>query len=136
MIQSQQILLYSSVMVLSKIGDSSKWFVGEITIIADRGTTRIHIRLQWDTRVGYNVYELYCPLESNGQFGPSADPAIVATTYYCSHRLQQIPSRHLRNMLFDTLQTYMIRKSIVICHIVYTYDHQTNKHTYILVMWQ
>lgn len=65
--------------------------------LSDRDTTRIHIRLQWDTRVGYNVYELYCPLESNGQFGPSADPAIVATTYYCSHqlhRLQQIPSRH------------------------------------------
>lgn len=29
--------------------------------------------------MGYNVYELYCPLESIGQFGPSADPAIVAT---------------------------------------------------------
>jgi len=47
--------------------------------LSDRGTTWIHIRLQWDIRVGYNVYELYCPLESIGQFGPSADPAIVAT---------------------------------------------------------
>lgn len=48
------------------------------------------------TRVGYNVYELYCPLESIGQFGPSADPAIVATRTTASHQLhrsQRIPSK-------------------------------------------
>lgn len=66
--------------------------------LSDRGTTRIHIRLQWDTRVRYNVYELYCPLESIGQFGPSADPAIVAILHYYSrqlHRLQQISSKRV-----------------------------------------
>lgn len=79
MIQSQKILLrfrYGPLMIRR----NGSWVKSQLS---DRGTTRIHIRLQWDTRVGYNVYELYCPLESIGQFGPSADPAIVAILYCC-----------------------------------------------------
>lgn len=52
--------------------------VGEITIIGSRHDTDSHTATMGDTRVGYNVYELYCPLESIGQSGPSADAAIVA----------------------------------------------------------
>jgi len=99
MIQSQKILLrfrYGPLMIRR----NGSWVKSQLS---DRGTTRIHIRLQWDTRVGYNVYELYCPLESIGQFGPSADPAIVAILHYCSrqlHRLQQIPSKRIVDTLF------------------------------------
>lgn len=103
MIQSQKILLRFRYGPLVTRRNGS-WVKSQLS---DRGTTRIHIRLQWDTRVGYNVYELYCPLESIGQFGPSADPAIVAILYYCSrqlHRLQQISS--VLDMLF-TSKTYI-----------------------------
>lgn len=76
-------------MIQPDIASVPLWSFGKLVIrrngplvklqLSDRGTTRIHIRLQWDTRVEYNVYKLYCPLESIGQFGPSADLAIVAT---------------------------------------------------------
>lgn len=91
MIQSQKILLrfrYGPLVIRR----NGSWVKSQLS---DRGTTRIHIRLQWDTRVRYNVYELYCPLESIGQFGPSADPATVAILHYCSRQLQQIPSKRV-----------------------------------------
>lgn len=99
MIQTQKILLRFRYGPLA-IHRNGSWVKSQLS---DRGTTRIHIRLQWDTRVGYNVYELYCPLESIGQFGPSADQAIVTILHYCSHqlhRLQQIPSKRVSDTLF------------------------------------
>lgn len=110
MIQRQKILLrfrYGPLVIRR----NGSWVKSQLS---DRGTTRIHIRLQWDTRVRYNVYELYCPLESIGQFGPSADPAIVAILHYRSrqlHRLQQIPGKRVSDTLF--VQKLIIRPNTI-----------------------
>lgn len=81
-------------MVLEKIEEQPDRLVGEITIISVSLYiyTFIYIddnrTLKWDTM----CMKLYCSPESIGQFGPSADQAIVRHTYHHQmhwHRLQE-----------------------------------------------
>jgi len=85
---------FGSVTVLWKIGDSSKWFVGEITIIGSWHDTDSHT-----ATIGYSsgiqcVWALLSPWKHRS-VRSICWPSDSCYTYYCSHqlhRLQQIPS--------------------------------------------
>jgi len=92
-----------------KIGDSSKWFVGEITIIGSWHDTDSHT-----ATIGYSsgiqcVWALLSPWKHRS-VRSICWPSDSCYTYYCSHqlhRLQQIPSTS-DTLFVEKLKLYKI----------------------------
>lgn len=103
--------------VLWKIGDSSKWFVGEITIIGSWHDTDSHT-----ATIGYSsgiqcVWALLSPWKHRS-VRSICWPSDSCYTYYCSHqlhRLQQIPSTS--DTLFAEKLKRKLCKSIFYVHV-------------------